>query len=269
MHDAMTYISEQFKYFRIAANISKYTRKSANLQNKLGRIWEILDPLIALGMNFLIFGILMHRVVPGYPALPWMFIGMGSFTFMKNIIVNGSRQVASGYKLSATMKYPVSIMPTSAAFGYLTEFFIMVGGGFLLAAVFFGYAPSIQWFQAIYYFIAMIVFSLSMALLFSTVIIVFPDFKYLINYIFQLLMYGSGSVISLTQFKIIPKWMIQAQIVNPFFYINEGFRDSVFHGDWFWQKGMFNLSFWLITLAVLILAANLHMKIRDKISDYL
>lgn len=268
MKDVLQYIKEQIKYFRVAVNISSYSRKSVNLQNRLGRLWEIFDPLIALGMNYLIFGVLIHRVIPGYPALPWMFIGMGVFGFSKNIIVNGSRRVASDYKLATTMKFPVSIMPLSSAFGYLTEFVIMVGMGFGLA-VMMGYAPSLKWLQIIYYFIAVIIFSLSLSLLFSSVIIVFPDFKYLINYIFQFLMYASGSVISLTQFKAIPTWITQAQIINPFYYLNEGFRDAAFNGQWFWDNGIYNLNFWAMTLIILIFAANAHMKIRNRISDYL
>src|SRR5699024_8943372 len=171
-------------------------------------------------------------------------------------------------KLTAKMKFPVSIMPTSSMIGFLTEFSIMVGGG-LIIAMFYGYYPSIYWLQIFFYFPLLIIFSLSMSLLCSSIEVVFPDFKFFLNYIFRFLMYGSVLIFDLGHFSVIPNLFIQAQLINPFYYLIEGFRDIAFGREWFWDKGMFNLSFMLITLFLLIVAANTHMKIRDRISDYL
>lgn len=269
MKDAITYVKEQFKYLRIAANLSKYSTKSTSMQNRFGRLWEILDPLVQLAINYIIFGILMHRTAPdGLPPLPWMFIGMGVYTFMQHVITTGAKSVTKQFKLTSKMRFPVSIMPTSSMIGFFTELFIMVGGGLFLA-MFAGYFPSIYWLQFLYYIPMLIVFSLSVSLLCSSIEVVFPDFKFFLNYTFRFLMYGSGVIFDLSHFKVIPQVLIQAQLMNPFYYLIEGFRDIAFGRAWVWDKGMFNLSFWLITLFLLIVAANSHMKIRDQISDYL
>lgn len=268
MNDVIRYLKEQVKYFRIAVNMSRYSTKSTAMQNRLGRLWEILDPLVQLGINYLIFGYLMHRVVPDFPALPWMFIGMGVYGFARNVVIHGSKSMVSQFKLASKMKYPLSITPLSTAFGFLTEFYIMVGAGFALA-IHDGYMPSLYWIQILYYFACLVVFSLSLSLLCSTIIIVFPDFKFFMNYIFRLLMYFSGTVFALKQFKQIPAFLINAQILNPFYYLIEGFRDAAFGTQWFWHNGIYNFSFWAITLVILIVAANAHMKIRDRISDFI
>ena len=76
MKDAILYIKEQIKYFRIAVNLSKYSTKSTSMQNRLGRLWEILDPLVQLAINYIIFGILMHRSARLFLGclLGWVFI---------------------------------------------------------------------------------------------------------------------------------------------------------------------------------------------------
>ena len=51
MKDAMLYFKEQVKYLPIAVNLSKYSTKSTSMQNKFGRLWEILDPLVLLFIN--------------------------------------------------------------------------------------------------------------------------------------------------------------------------------------------------------------------------
>jgi ABC-type polysaccharide/polyol phosphate export systems, permease component len=83
-------------------------------------------------------------------------------------------------------------------------------------------------------------------------------------------MYGSGVIFSLDLiFKIIPQFLIQSQLINPFYYLIEGFRDIAFGRAWFWEKGMYNVGFILLMIAILIIGSNMHMKIRDRISDYL
>ena len=134
MKDAILYIKEQIKYFRIAVNLSKYSTKSISMQNRLGRLWEILDPLVQLAINYIIFGIFMHRSAPaGLPPLSWMFIGMGVYSFAQHIIVTGSKSVSTQFKMTAKMKFPVSIMPTASMIGFLTEFYIMVGAGLVVS----------------------------------------------------------------------------------------------------------------------------------------
>lgn len=269
MKDVSLYIKEQIRYFGIAANLSRYSTKSTAMQNKFGRLWEILDPLVQLAINYVIFGVLMHRSAPdGLPPLAWMFIGMGVYTFMQHVIVTGSKSISTQFSMTAKMKFPVSIMPTSSMIGFLTGLFIMVGTGIVLAMG-AGYYPSIYWVQILYYFPMLIIFSVSAALFCSSIQIVFPDFKFFLNYIFRFLMYGSGVFFDLSQFEVVPDAFIRAQLLNPFYYLIEGFRDIIFGRAWFWDKGMYNLSFVLLTIVVLFVAANMHMKIRDRISDYL
>lgn len=269
MKDLVTYFKEQITYFPIAKNLSRYSTKSTSMENRFGRVWEILDPLVQLAINYFIFGFLMHRSAPdGLPPLAWMFIGIGVYSFSRHVISVGAQSVSKQFKLTSKMKFPVSIMPTSSMIGFLTEFIIMVGGG-LIIAVSYGFHPSIYWIQFFYYLPMLVVFTLAVSLLCSSIEVVFPDFKFFLNYFFRFLMYGSGVVFSLSRFKNIPQSVIRAQYLNPFFYLIEGFRDIAFGRAWFWEHGKFNLAFWVITLAILIIGANFHMKIRDRISDYL
>ena len=269
MKDAVLYLKEQFKYLPIASNLSKYSTKSNLMQNKFGRIWEILDPLVQLIINYIIFGILMHRSAPdGLPPLPWMFVGMGVYSFMQHVIIVGAKSVTTQFKTTAKMKFPISIMPTSTMFGFITELCIMVGAGAVIA-MFYGFYPSIYWLQLLYYVPLLVLFSLAVSLLCSSIEVVFPDFRFFLNYIFRFLMYLSGVIFSLDRFDVIPKLLIQAQYLNPFYYLIEGFRDIVFSRKWFWETGKFNLSFLVLLVLLLIIAANSHMKIKDRISDYL
>ncbi|CAM3181094.1 Transport permease protein [Lactococcus hircilactis] len=259
---------DQFKYFRIALNLSTYRTKSANFQHKLGRLWELLDPLFQLAIYYVIFGLLFKRVVPDFPALPWMFIGLGVYSFMQNTMVTGALSIRQQFHMVSKMKFPLSILPLSALIGFLTNLVIalVVSLGLALASA---YNPTAHLLQFFYYFPALVLFTLAVSLINSSILVVFPDMRFFLNYGFRFLMYGSGAIFSLDQFHIIPAWLRQLQLYNPFYYLIAGFRDCVFGTTWFWEKASAGLSFWLVTLLLLVLATHVHYGLRERMGDYL
>lgn len=250
--------------------MSRYNTKSATMHNRFGRVWEILDPLFQLGVFYLLFGVLFKRTAPeGYPLLAWMFIGFGVWGLMQKTIVSGALTTYNQLRGAFVMKFPVSILPTSAFFGFLSEFWIMIIVGTLGAAL-NGFLPSFYLLQGFYYFIALFIFSISFSLLNATIMIVFPDLKFFLNYSFRFLMFASGVAFSMSQFSQIPQFVLQAMLLNPFYYLIEGFRDTVFGTQWFWEVApSIILSFWTLTFFILLLATHLHYKIRERISDFL
>lgn len=270
MSNVLQYFKEQIRYLPVAYNMSRYNTKSATMSNRFGRVWEILDPLFQLGIFYLLFGILMKRVIPGgYPVLPWMFIGLGVWGLMQKTIVSGALTTYNQLRMASVMKFPVSILPTSAFFGFLSEFWIMITAG-LIGAIYNDFIPSLHLLQVIYYFFALVIFSVSTSLLNATIMIVFPDLKFFLNYSFRFLMFMSGAVFSMRQFNQIPQFLLQAVMINPFYYLIEGFRDAIFGTQWFWEVDpSIILSFWAITSFILLLGTQLHYNIRERISDFL
>lgn len=266
MKDLTQYLHEQIKYSRITVNISKYSTKSLNMQNHFGKLWETLDPLVQVGVNYLIFEVLFHKIIPGYPALPWMCIGWGIYEFIRNVVMVGALSISRQFTMATKMKFPLSILPTASMIGFLPNLLIMVGGGFGFA-ISYGYKPSIYWLQVIYYLGALVIFGVTISLLFSTIMVVLPDIKYFLNYFFRVAMFTSGVVFSLSQFSIIPPLALQMQMLSPIYYLVEGFRDAAFSRVWFWEKPMFTLSFWALILFMLMIAVNGHMKIRERMSE--
>lgn len=109
---------------------------------------------------------------------------------------------------------------------------------------------------------------MALSLLFSTIVVVFRDFLHIINYIFRFLLYVSGAALDLTLMEALPLPLRQGLRLDPFIYVMEGFRDAIFHRGWFWEKPGYALVFWSFTLGVLIVAAHLHMKLRNQFMDY-
>ena len=57
--------------------------------------------------------------------------------------------------------------------------------------------------------------------------------------------------------------------INPFFYISEGYRDSMLNNVWFWQKPFMTLYFWGVALVVLLIGTKVFKKMKPHFADVL
>ena len=57
--------------------------------------------------------------------------------------------------------------------------------------------------------------------------------------------------------------------LNPFFYVIEGFRESILYNTWFWQSPVLTLYFWSVVLALMLFGVFIHGKLRDYFADIL
>ena len=57
--------------------------------------------------------------------------------------------------------------------------------------------------------------------------------------------------------------------LNPFVYVVEGYRDCYINGVWFWERGLYTLYFWAVTLALGWAGFRVFKKLRVHFSDVL
>jgi teichoic acid transport system permease protein len=58
-------------------------------------------------------------------------------------------------------------------------------------------------------------------------------------------------------------------MLNPVFYLIEGFRFSFLGGGSFMEDPFYTLYFWGVTILILFLGAVTHVKLRNRFVDYL
>lgn len=268
MKDLYQYLKEQMSNMSLIYNVSRYQTKSTQLGKFLGAAWQYLDPIVQLCIYYFVFIIMFKRKISGgIPPAPWMFVGLGNWFFYSISIQSGAASVQSQLSLFTQVKFPISVLPTIEMFKRFNILIWMTLLGILLA-IKHGYYPSFEYLQLFYYFLALCLLVMALSLLFSTIVVVFRDFLHIINYIFRFLLYVSGAALDLTLMEALPLPLRQGLRLDPFIYVMEGFRDAIFNRGWFWEKPGYALVFWCFTLGVLIVAAHLHMKLRNQFMDY-
>lgn len=78
MNSVLMIIKEQINNVGIISRVSKYEEKATYQSHYLGLIWQFLNPLIQIGIYYLVFGLGVQRgrSIGGVPFLPWMLIGV-------------------------------------------------------------------------------------------------------------------------------------------------------------------------------------------------
>lgn len=268
MKELLLVVKEQFANFGIIKRMSRYESK-ANFQNHyLGMLWEIINPLLQVGTNFLIFGVGIagNRNVGTVPFFTWMIIGMSCWMFMNASIMGTARSVRQNVGLVSKMKFPVSTLPSINIARNLPDFFVMITLS-VIAVIASGFFPNLYWVQLIYYFISMVAFMFVLGLLNSTITVLFVDYQHILSSALRLLMFFSGVVWNVETINF-PEWFRSLLRLNPIFYIINGFRESLIYRRFFLTEHMnITLFFWGLVLLTGIIGAHLHLKFRDKFTD--
>ncbi|MEV4253475.1 ABC transporter permease [Spirillospora sp. NPDC049652] len=95
--------------FASAKNIAMYS------DSRLGQVWQLLTPLLNVGVYFLIFGLLLNtsRGLPDF--LPFLVTGVFMFGFMQRSIQSGSKSVGDNLSLIRALHFPRATLPLAIA----------------------------------------------------------------------------------------------------------------------------------------------------------
>lgn len=269
MNNVILVLKEQFQNLGIIRRVSKYEDKATYQSHYLGLLWQVLNPVIQVGIYYMVFGVTISRgVEDGVPYIVWMLIGIIPWFFINSSLLGGSNSIFTKVGMVSKMKFPVSILPSINIASNLTSYFVMLI--FLFLAMFsFDTPVSIYWLQYFYYFICMIVFLLSFGILNATMTVLIRDYHIALQSILRLMFYLSGAVWDIKRFSEAMPKIGKLLELNPVYYIINGFRDSFINNTWFWEKPTLTLIFWLINLIIFIFGAHIHMKFRSRFMDFI
>jgi teichoic acid transport system permease protein len=270
MLNIKTILKEVLGHLQLTWTVARYNNKAAFQGHYFGMAWEVLDPLIQIGIYYFMFGAMreMRGVKVGHIEVPffsWMVIGMAAWMFMSRVTLIGSQSVQKKIGLVSKMQFPMSVLPAMTVASRITSY-IVTTIATLIIILSAGFTPNIFWIQYIYYVLAMFVFLYFFSLLNSTLTIMFPDYIQVLRPVMRFMMFFSGVIWRLNEMPF-PNWFVQLMDLNPFSYIITGFRYTFFGQAFFWQHWETTAFFWLLVLLIAIVASHLHLKLRAKFID--
>jgi teichoic acid transport system permease protein len=181
----------------------------------LGQAWQILTPLLNVGVYYLIFGVLLHTKRGVHNFIAYLTIGLFVFTFAQASASSGARAITSNMSLVRGLQFPRAVLPvavTAMAFQRLL-FSLLVMIPIVLIT---GEPITWKWLELIPALALQVPFCLGLSFLFARLGAHLPDTSQLLPFILRVWMYTSGILFSIERVsKTHAPWVKEVLTINP------------------------------------------------------
>jgi len=233
------------------------------VRNLLGIVWAIIDPLVFVGILYLIFksGI-GNKITDDVPFVVYILCGNIAFDLFNNLQI--LTQVIKDHEfLVKKMNFNTVLLPASRLISIL-----MIHGIILAIAIIIilisGIHPTLYWFQLLYYTLSQSVLLFGTSLLTSSISLFFPDISHIIPILTRVLFFLTPVF---WQMDLLSDAVSHWLMFNPMVYIVNGYRDSLLYGKGFWLYPNQTMYFWICNLFLLWLGAYIHRKLRPHFAE--
>ncbi|WP_445683666.1 ABC transporter permease [Sporosarcina sp. FSL K6-3457] len=264
----MKLLIEQWQSKYLVLRLAFFQVQSANRNNFLGVLWELLNPSIQIGMYWFVFGLGIrgNADVEGIPFVYWMLSGIVMWFFVNAAIIEGTKSIFQKHNLVAKMNFPLTAIP---AYVVMSKFYVHIIMVSMIVIIFSvaGYIPSIYYIQLLYFMLMTYLLSFAVSLLGSTLAVLVRDVQMLVQAGLRILFFVSP-ILWLPD--MLPQAVQKIIMLNPFYYLANGYRASLLYQEWYiieqWPLTLYNI---ILVVGILSVGSFLHFKMRDRFADYI
>ncbi|MEE2568494.1 ABC transporter permease [Pseudarthrobacter sp. J64] len=225
--------------------------QTGNEQDRLGRLWLVLGPLLNGLMFYVIMGVLLKAGAGIENFVAFLIIGVFLFQMSTRSITNSSRVITGNKNVIHAFQFPrASLVLASNVRELLANIPVIIT--MLILVIILPEAEEIswRWFLLLPILAFQFLFNLGLGLILARVVSVFNDASQIISYAMRLWMYGSCMFFSIDRFNEYPV-IKNIMEFNPLYNVLHLARECLLYGgvgDW---RAWSILALWALgTLAV-------------------
>ncbi len=245
------YILRSRQFWEVFITKLVFNLKAETSKTYLGYLWWLVEPVLYVTALYVVFNRFLQLRTPEF--MLFLVCGMIPFMWFSKSVSQSSNSIVGGKRLIAQVAIPKAFFPlltvSQDLVKQLVVFIAMLG--FVLAM---GKGMTIHWLGLAPIIIVQFGLIVAVALFVSSIVPVFPDFRYLIVTGLQVLMFGSGIFYDY-EAVLKPEHQTIFQL-NPIANLINNYRDVLIHGqfpDWSALLGiaMFSIVLIMVMLQVL------------------
>jgi len=226
--------------------------KAGHRNKVLGNLWNLLDPLLSLGVYYLVFGVLFRQAQGGaVNYLIYLFVGVLAWRFLDGTISQAVNCIRSNRGLISEISFPKAVFPLSISLSRLYDF---AWGLFVLVVVLLvsGHTLSLDalWFLPLV--LIQLLLTTGLAYLVAYLGAFFADTANISTVALRLGFYASPILYYVHgEHTRIPEQYLRLYMLNPMACLLEGYRSALIarHAPDPWQT-LYVLGFALATLLI-------------------
>lgn len=192
----------------------------------LGILWSFVSPLLMTLVYAIVFPFLMRGA--GYEHYTtFLIIGILPWTWFTTNIAQGTFTIIGNGPIIKKVYFPREILPISVVTSGLVNFLIscIIMVLFVLCSG-IGFSINILFLPLV--ILAQYLFTLGIIFITSAINVYIRDLEYIINFIIQMLFYGTPILYSADMFANAPKWIATLININPMGVIITCYRDVLY-----------------------------------------
>lgn len=233
----------------------------------LGLFWAYVQPVITICLYWFVFQFgLRSGNVSNHPFILFLMAGLIPWFYFSESLSGATGVLIEYNYLVKKVVFNVGFLPAlkvcSALFVHL--FFVAI---IVVMSLIYGYGFHLYQLQILYYVCGMALLVLGLSYATAAFTVFFRDTAQIVNIMLTIgiwmtpIMWNAEATMSGT--------MLGFFKLNPMYYIVDGFRDSLLNKVWFWEKPVWSIYFWCVTIAVYLLGVKLFNRLKVHFSDVL
>lgn len=260
----LVFLKDIFASRSLIWELAKRDYKQQNQGSYLGVVWNILQPLLFVGVLYLIFTLGFKRGVESEtPFGLYLVSGIVCWLYFVANLSSMSKVINSYSFLVKKVDFRLSILPIVKLISSLMPHLVLTGFA-ISTAIYQGWTPSWHLLQLPYYMGCMMLLLLGIGWLTASTCLFIKDVANVVAVITQ---FGFWLTPIFWHIEHMPEriqWVLKA---NPVYYLVTGYRDSILSTRWVWERPYETILFWAVTLFFVCVGAIVFKKLRPHFAE--
>lgn len=249
--------------------------KSRFAGSYLGVLWAFTQPIITVMVYWFVFEKALHAGTQGTkaginaPYVLWLLGGLVPWFYFSDAWNSATNCFLEYQYLVKKVVFNINILPIVKIISGLFVHFILILFTYFL---YFVMRFPLSWYslQIFYYSFCIIIFVTGLSYITAAVEVLFRDIREVVNILLQIGIWATPIMWNIDSRQIQMPHIVEKIIkLNPMYYITSGYRDSLISKVGFWERPVLGLTFWVITIAVLMIGIFIFRKLKDQFADVL
>ena len=209
------YLKDLWARRQYAVEVPLGNLRAAHMNTLLGNIWHVLNPLLLVGVYYLVFGVLLPRVAEGTENyIAFLTIGVFVFRFTQSSVQQAAGSIVGNENLIRSIHFPRALLPISVVVEQVMLLIPSIAVT-LIIVLLTGEQPHWGWLWLPLVFMFQALFNLGAGFIAARITDTFRDFQNVLPYVFRILFYVSGVLFSVEAIAPDHPWALELSYWNP------------------------------------------------------
>lgn len=213
--------------------LTKNSFRKQYLGSYLGIFWVFIQPLAFISVIWFVFekGLRVGPSVADIPFFLWLICGIVPWFFFLNALTSATDAIINNAHYVKKMAIPNSMLPlVNISCSLLIHLCLLPI--LLTALLLYGYRPNLYWLQIPLILCLSGLLLLGLGWLTSSLRVFIKDIGNLVSLLLQIGFWATPIFWSPT---ILPEWARQLLLLNPAYFLVNGFRQALLLEQWIWE----------------------------------